>query len=77
MPRLFQSSVFHFLYHQACTPSLRILDCFFIFQGLQLDFKEAYLAFHRSPEVDLEDDACTVWFSYVGSSGDAVHVPAR
>lgn len=38
---------------------------------------EARLAYHHSPEVDWEDEACVGWFSYIGLSGRVFKIPTR
>lgn len=49
---------------------------FFNLLGSQFEFKEAYLAYHHSHEVNWEDEVRVGWFQYVDSSGDMLDIPA-
>lgn len=51
--------------------------CFSVFQNLQFDSKEAYLIYHRSREVDWNDEASVGCFSYIGLGCDVLDIPAR
>lgn len=47
-----------------------------VLQGSQFDFKEAYLTYHRSREVNWKDKTCVTWYPYVNVSGDVHDIPA-
>lgn len=50
---------------------------FFILQGSQFDYRQAYLAYHRSLAVDWDDEAWVRWVPYTHSSLNVLDIPAR
>lgn len=48
----------------------------FVFQGSQLGYGQAYMAYHRSLEVEWNDEVCVWWFPYTSSSWKVLDVPA-
>lgn len=47
-----------------------------VLQGLQFEYKDAYLAYHNCLEVDWDDEDCIGWFSCVRTSGDVPDISA-
>lgn len=45
--------------------------------GSQFENGLAYLAYHRSSEVDWDNEACIGWFPYEHSSGERLETPVR
>lgn len=48
----------------------------FVLQGPQFDYRDAFLAYHRSRGVDWDDETCVGWFPYVSPRGDVLDIPA-
>lgn len=46
-----------------------------VLHGSQFDFKETYLAYHRSCEVNWNDEAYVRWYPYDNLSGDVPEIP--
>lgn len=52
-------------------------ELFSVSQDWQRDYRDAYVAYHSSREMNSDDKDCVGWFPYVRTGGEVLETPSR